>query len=77
MIFAAAVDKLPEVAQKAGVDIIISKWQIDFQAEGTEFVDITDAMVALYYPNEKVLKSVEALKNWKPYPQEELLKIKD
>jgi hypothetical protein len=70
-------DKLPEVAQKAGVDIIISKWQIDYQAEGAEFVDITDAMVALYNPNEKVLKSVEAMKNLKPYPQEELLKVKD
>lgn len=69
--------RLAEVARQAGVDIIVSKWQIDYQANDVEFVDVTDAMVALYQPNEKVLKSVESLKKWKPYSESELLKIKD
>jgi hypothetical protein len=70
-------DKLPDVARQAGVDIIISKWQIDYQASDAELVDVTDAMVALYEPSEKTLKTVEALKKHKPLTEEEILKIKD
>jgi hypothetical protein len=70
-------DKLPEVAQQAGVDIIVSKWQIDYQVKDAELVDVTDAIVALYQPNEKTLKTVEALKKHKPMSEEDVLKIKD
>jgi hypothetical protein len=70
-------DKLPEVAQKAGVDIIVSKWQIDYQVKDAEFVDVTDAIVALYNPNERTLNSVKGMKDVKPISEEEILKIKD
>lgn len=74
----APVEKeLPTVAQQAGVGIIVSKWQIDYQVEGTEFVDVTDAIVALYKPSEKTLKTVEAIKKTEPISEEEILKIED
>lgn len=68
---------LATVAQQAGVDIIVSKWQIDYQVDGAQFVDVTDAIVALYKPGEKALKSVEAIKKTKPISEEDILKIKD
>ncbi len=69
--------ELATVAQEAGVDIILSKWQIDYQVDGAQFVDVTDAIVALYKPGEKALKSVEAIKKTKPISEQEILKIKD
>ena len=69
--------RLAEVARQAGVDIIVSTWQIDYQASDAELVDVTDAIVALYEPSEKTLKTVEALKKHKPMSEEEILKIKD
>jgi hypothetical protein len=70
-------DKLPQVAQQTGVDIIVSKWQIDYQPKDAQFVDVTDAMVALYNPNERALKSIESMKKIKPLSEEEVLNIKD
>ncbi|MEN6307185.1 MAG: hypothetical protein ABFD91_05455 [Anaerohalosphaeraceae bacterium] len=69
--------ELPAIAQVAGVDMIVSKWQIDYQVEGAEYVDVTDAVVALYKPSEKTLKTVESVKKTKPISEEEILKIKD
>jgi len=74
----APVEKeLATVAQQAGVDIIVSKWQIDYQVDGAQCVEVTDAIVALYKPSEKTLKTVEAIKKTKPISEEEILKMKD
>jgi hypothetical protein len=70
-------DKLPQAAQQAGVDIIVSKWQIDYQAKDAQVVDMTDAIVALYKPSEETLKIVEEMKKQQPVSEEELLKMKD
>ena len=70
-------DKLPQVAQQAGVDIIVSKWQIDYQAKEAQFVDVTDAIVALYKPSEETRKMLEEMKKQQPVAEEELLKMKD
>lgn len=69
--------QLPQVAQTAGVEMIVSQWQIDYQVEGAEVVDVTDAIVALYKPDEKALKTIAAMKNIKPITEEEILKIED
>jgi hypothetical protein len=69
--------QLPKVAQQAGVDIIVSKWQIDYQAKDAQVVDMTDTIVALYKPDEKTLKIVEEMKKQQPVSEEELLKMKD
>jgi hypothetical protein len=70
-------DQLPEVARQAGVDMIVGKWQVDYQVKDAEFVDVTAVMVALYHPDEKTLKMGESMKDVKPISKEEILKIKD
>jgi hypothetical protein len=69
--------ELAQAAQQAGVDIIVSKWQIDYQAKDAQVVDMTDAIVALYKPSEETLKIVEEMKKQQPVAEEELLKMKD
>jgi DNA-binding TFAR19-related protein (PDSD5 family) len=70
-------DQLPGVAQQVGVDIIVNKWQIDYQIKDAELVDVTDAIVALYKPSEETLKILEEMKKQPPVAEEELLKMKD
>jgi hypothetical protein len=70
-------DQLPKVAEQAGVDIIVSKWQVDYQIKNAEFVDVTNELVKLYLPDDKTQKIVESMKTVKPIDEEEILKIKD
>ena len=35
-------DKIPAIAKEAGVDVIVSKWDIVYQSPDAEFVDVTD-----------------------------------
>jgi hypothetical protein len=69
--------ELAQVALQAGVDIIVSKWQIDYQVKDAEFVDVTDAIVALYKPSPETLKILEEMKKQPPVSEEELSKMKD
>ena len=69
--------ELAAVAGKAGVDLIVSKWQIDYQSKDAELVDVTDALVSLYKPNEKTLKIIQDIKTRSPLSEEEILKHKD
>lgn len=70
-------NELAQAAQQAGVDIVVSKWQIDYQVKDAQVVDMTDAIVALYKPSEETLKIVQEMKDVKPVSEEELLKMKD
>ncbi|MEJ2596140.1 MAG: hypothetical protein P8100_13695 [bacterium] len=68
--------KIPEIAEKTNVDLIISKWNIVYQRSGVEFIDVTDVMVELFDLDEQFLKGLEQLKNQPPIPLEELEKMK-
>jgi hypothetical protein len=68
-------EKIPEIAQQAEVDIIVSKWNIIYQQSGLEFVDVTDIMVKLFNPDEQMLKMLDQMKNQPPIPLEELEKM--
>jgi hypothetical protein len=71
-IMAKVKDSLPDVAKKAGVQVIVSKWELNHQSPGVELVDVTDELVALFHPSEKVLGWVRDLKNHPPLPIEEI-----
>jgi hypothetical protein len=53
-LLAAVKDRLPEVAKKTGVVAIV--WQSDFAGENVEVVDVTQDLVKLFDPSEKVLR---------------------
>jgi hypothetical protein len=68
-------EKIPEIAQLAEVDIIVSKWNIVYQHSDIECIDVTDIMVKLFNPDEQMLKMLDQMKNQPPIPLEELEKM--
>jgi hypothetical protein len=65
-------DKLPKIASDAGVDILVSKWEIAYQNKSAKFVDVTWEMVNLCEPDEATVKVIKGLLELKPVPPEEL-----
>lgn len=71
-IMAKVKDSLPAVAKKAGVLVVVSKWELNYQSPDVEVVEVTDELVALFQPSEKVLGWVKSCKDQKPLPIEEI-----
>ena len=70
-------EKIPDIAKKANVDVIVSKWDIVYQRPGVEFIDVTAELVKIINPDEKMLKLLEEIKKQDPVSLEELEKQKD
>ena len=64
--------EIPEIAKQAGVDVIISKWDIVYQGSGVEFIDVTDLMVKQFNPDEETLKVLKELQKHAPVSLEEI-----
>ena len=75
-LMAKVKDSLPGVAKKAGVRVIVSKWELNYQSSDIEPVDVTDELVALFQPDERALGWVKDLKNKPPVPLEDLTEDK-
>jgi len=65
-------DKLPRIAERAGVDAIVSKWELIYQAPDARFVDVTMLLVAEFDPDERTLGMLEGLADSRPIPAGEL-----
>jgi hypothetical protein len=64
-------NKLPEVAQKAGVCAIVR--EPDFHDSTVETIDVTDQLVALFDPDERTLKLIDGVRKQKPMALEAVL----
>jgi hypothetical protein len=60
--------ELPKIAADAHVSLIVSKWDVVFHDPNVEYVDVTDALVARFNPNERVRKWVAEGKTKDPIP---------
>jgi hypothetical protein len=65
-------DRVPAVAEKMNVDLIVSKWEVVHAGESIECVDVTPQIVELFDPSERTLKIVAQLKGHEPLPIEKL-----
>jgi hypothetical protein len=65
-------DKLPRVAEKTGVDVIVSKWEMDYVVTDAEMVDVTMELAALFEPKERAYEWIEEIKNKEPYSRKKL-----
>jgi hypothetical protein len=70
-------DNLPKAAQEAGVDIIVSQWEVAYKNPSIEIVDVTSHLVKLFSPDENTLKILEELPKHPPMPLLEALQIKE
>lgn len=64
--------ELSGIAGYAGVDMILSKWDIAYQSPCLEFTDVTDLIVKLFEPDEQTREILAALPDVDPLPLEEL-----
>ena len=69
--------KLPQVAQAAGVDVIVSKWEFDYLAKDAKTVDVTMELAKLFEPQEKAYQWIEQMKDKDPIPAEELKRLEN
>lgn len=65
-------DRLPEVAKSAGVQLIVSKWELAYRAETLELVDVTDELIKVFAPSERGLKWAKDIQTKKPLKLDEL-----
>jgi len=71
-IMARIKDSLPAVAKKAGVDVIVSKWEVNYQSPGVKVVDVTDDLVALFHLTAQGAKWVKGPQSQQPLPIEQI-----
>lgn len=66
-------DRLPAIREKAGVSVLVSKWDNEKLKEyaSAEKVDVTDLLASEFKPGEKHLKMIESIKKTKPVTLEQ------
>jgi hypothetical protein len=62
---------LPGVAKKAGVQAIVSKWELTYQDPGVALVDVTEDLAVLFHARENGQEWRKILKH-PPVPMEEV-----
>jgi hypothetical protein len=72
-------DKLPAIKEKAGVSVLVSKWDKAGLAryKDADRVDVTMALVDAFSPSERQRKSAIAIQEHKPIPLKKAERIKD
>lgn len=71
-IMATVKDSLPAVARDAGVDVIVSKWEVNYQSPNVELVDVTDKVAALFHTSERGKKWLKQIPEKAPLPMEQI-----
>jgi hypothetical protein len=64
--------ELPKVSERAGVDVIVSRWDVVFQKSDATFVDVTDRLVQQFKPDKETLEVIAKVRKTKPVPVNEL-----
>ncbi|MEA3266826.1 MAG: hypothetical protein U9P42_07775 [Candidatus Fermentibacteria bacterium] len=54
--------ELPAVAEEAGVDVIVSIWDIVYRDDDIRFVDVTDRLVVFFDPSDETLELIDEIK---------------
>ena len=62
--------ELPGVAEEAGVDVIVSTWDIVYRGDRMQFVDVTDLLVIFFDPTEETLGIIESMRGTPAIPSQ-------
>jgi len=65
-------DQLPGLAAEAGVDVIVSKWDLIYSGPTVAATDVTDLLLKPFHPDQATLKVVEQLRRTDPVPLKDL-----
>lgn len=69
-------DKLPAIAQEAGVDVLVSKWDLAYCDPAAKTVDVTESIIKPFQPDRQTLATIHELQKEPPVPMEQLRKLK-
>ena len=61
----------PAVAEQMDVDAIVNRWSVAHHRPGVELVDVTEALIAPFKPDERTLSTVRDLRDRHPLDFEE------
>ncbi len=67
-------EKLPQIAEEADVDVMVSKWDLVYQNKDLKTIDVTKQLVGCFDPNEQTLKVIEELRKQDPVPLDDIKK---
>lgn len=65
-------DKLPALAEKSGVIMIVSQWELPYHQPGIETVDLTALVAQLFNPKENIEKMSGDISKQPPVPPVEM-----
>jgi len=65
-------DDLAGIAERAGVDVIVSQWDIVYHEPSAEFVDVTALLAEPFRPDEATRKVIADLAGVEPVPLDQL-----
>ncbi len=66
--------QIPEIARRAGVDVIVSKWEFDYLAGDAETTDVTMSLVEALEPTEKAIGWIRQIMDMKPMTEADILR---
>jgi len=61
---------IEEIADKAEVDLIVCRWDIIFEKDDIEYIDVTDYFVEFFSPDSETQSILEEVKKTEPLPLE-------
>ena len=67
---------IPKIAEAAGVDVIVCKWDVVYKKPSAKFIDVTSELVNLFEPDEETLGKIKAVLEHDPVPVEALENMK-
>ena len=65
-------DEVAGIAKRAGVDVIVSRWDLAYRRPAAELVDVTEELAGLFDPDEETLRSMAELLRTDPVPLADL-----
>ena len=66
-------DQIPNIAQKTGVDVIVSKWDIEYHdPNAVTLVDVIEALIQLFGPTKEEIKIIHDVMAAPPVPEKEI-----
>jgi len=65
-------EELPAIAGEAGVEVIVSQWDVAYNVPSAKFVDVTDLIIKPFHPSQRTRRIVKELSKQPPIPLEKL-----
>lgn len=65
-------EDLPKIAKDAGVLLLVSKWEVAYQSDDLNTVDVTWELVELFKPDDQTKKLIGEVMQKPPVPADEL-----